>query len=68
MAISRSIPRKAPSQAPTAFFECKQSGGAKGATSMPSEKPVSGKMRESIYGKKKYGRSEERRVGKECRL
>lgn len=55
MAISRSIPRKAPSQAPKDFFECKQSGGAKGSTAMPPEKPQSGPMREKIYGFKKYG-------------
>lgn len=55
MAISRSIPRKAPSQAPKDFFECKQSGGAKGATSMPPEKPQSGAMREKVYGKKSLG-------------
>lgn len=52
MAVSRSIQRKAPSQAPTAFFECKQSGGAQGGSGKAPEKSVSGPMREKIYGRK----------------
>lgn len=52
MAVSRTMSRKAPSQAPTAFFECKQSGGAHGGTGKAAEKSTSGAMREKIYGKK----------------
>ena len=52
MAISRSISRKAPSQAPKDFFECKQTGGAHGGTGMAPEKSTSGAMREKIWGKK----------------
>ena len=52
MAIKRTIERKAPSQAPTAFFECKQSGGAHGSASKAPEKSTSGPMREKIYGRK----------------
>jgi hypothetical protein len=52
MAVQRNIPRKAPSQAPVDFFECKQSGGAHGSSSMPAEKAKSGTMREKIWGKK----------------
>lgn len=52
MAVSRSIQRKAPSQAPTDFFECKQSGGTHGSTGKAPEKSRSGPMREKIYGRK----------------
>lgn len=52
MAVSRSISRKAPSQAPTAFFECKQSGGTHGGTGKAPEKSTSGALREKIYGLK----------------
>ncbi len=52
MAVTRVQTRKAPSQAPTAFFECKQSGGAHGATGKAPEVSKSGPMREKIYGKK----------------
>lgn len=51
MAISREIERKAPSQAPKDFFQCKQSGGAHGSTSKAPEKSTSGPVREMIYGK-----------------
>lgn len=52
MAVSRSIQRKAPSQAPAKFFECQQSGGAHGSTSKAPEISKSGPMREKIYGRK----------------
>jgi hypothetical protein len=52
MAVTRSIQRKAPSQAPTAYFECKQSGGAHGGTGKAPEKSTSGAMRERVWGKK----------------
>ena len=52
MAVSRTISRKAPSQAPKDFFECKQSGGANGGTGKAPEKSTSGALREKIYGKK----------------
>ena len=51
MAMSRNIPRKAPSQAPTDFFMLKQSGGTHGATTSAPEKSKSGPMREKIWGK-----------------
>ena len=51
MAISRDLSRKAPSQAPKDFFECKQSGGAHGSASKAPEKSQSGPLREKIYGK-----------------
>ena len=56
MAVSRTNSRKAPSQAPTAFFECKQSGGATGGTGKAPEKSTSGAMREKIYGKPALGK------------
>lgn len=52
MAVSRTIQRKAPSQAPVDFFECKQSGGPNGGTGKAPEKSRSGPMREKIFGKK----------------
>jgi hypothetical protein len=52
MAISRSLSRKAPSQAPVEFFECKQSGGAYGGSGKAPEKPRSGTLREKIMGRK----------------
>jgi len=51
MAMSRNIPRKAPSQAPTDFFMLKQAGGAHGSASSAPEKSKSGTMREKIWGK-----------------
>lgn len=56
MAVSRGSSRKAPSQAPTAFFECKQSGGTHGGTGKAPEKSKSGAMREKIYGKPALGK------------
>jgi hypothetical protein len=52
MAISRSIQRKAPSQAPVDFFECKQAGGTHGGTGKAPEKSRSGPLREKIMGRK----------------
>lgn len=52
MAVSRSIQRKAPSQAPKDFFRCEQSGGAHGSSKMAPEKSTSGPMMEKIMGKK----------------
>ena len=51
MAISRTMSRKAPSQAPKDFFACKQAGGAHGSTGKAPEKSTSGPMRERIMGK-----------------
>lgn len=56
MAIERKISRKAPSQAPTEFFECKQAGGAHGGTGKAPEKSRSGPLRENIMGRKDLGR------------
>lgn len=55
MAISRSFSKKAPSQNPVAFFECKQHGGAEPSTSKNQSVPdklSSGPQREKIYGRK----------------
>jgi hypothetical protein len=52
MAIKRNIEKKSPSQAPTAFFECEQSGGAYGNGKYKApEKLKSGAMREKIMGR-----------------
>lgn len=56
MAISRTINRKAPSQSPKDFFECKQAGGTHGSAGNVPEKSASGTMREKIYGKPHLGR------------
>jgi len=56
MAVSRSIQKKSPSQAPKDFFECKQSGGTHGATTVQPDKSASGPMREKIYGRKNLGK------------
>lgn len=48
MAVSRTITRKAPSQAPKDFFQCTPSRG----TGKAPEKSVSGPQREKIFGKK----------------
>lgn len=56
MAVSRDIQRKAPSQPPKDFFQCKQSGGAHGSTSKAPEKSTSGPMQERIYGKPELGK------------
>jgi len=58
MAISRSLGRKAPSQAGTKFFECQQQGGAHGSPSSVPDKPASGKMREKIWGNPKLNKSQ----------
>jgi hypothetical protein len=52
MAVSRSITKKSPSQAPVDFFNCKQSGGTKGSTYVAPDKQKSGPMREKLYGRK----------------
>lgn len=52
MAISRSHGKKSPSQDPKAFFECKQSGGTKGASYKAPDKLSSGSQREKIEGRK----------------
>lgn len=53
MAISRSHSKKQPSQNPVAFYELKQSGGAKGkgGGSVPDQLK-SGTQRERVFGKK----------------
>lgn len=56
MAIQRSYSRKAPSQSPRDFFECKQAGGTHGSTGKAPEKSKSGPLREKIYGRKDLGR------------
>ena len=56
MAVSRSIQKKSPSQAPKDFFECKQSGGTHGGTAIQPDKSASGAMREKIYGRPGLGK------------
>ncbi len=56
MAIDRNIERKAPSQAPKDFFQCKQAGGAHGSTSKAPEKSTSGPLMEKIMGKPELGK------------
>ncbi len=56
MAISRTNTKKSPSQNPVAFFEGKQSGGAKGGTGKVPDKLSSGSQREKIYGRKNLGK------------
>lgn len=58
MAISRTWSKKAPSQNPVDFYECKQSGGplGKGGASVP-DKLTSPAPRERVYGRKDLGDS-----------
>ena len=58
MAVSREHSKKAPSQNPVDFFECKQAGGADPGTLKPARVPdklASGPQREKIYGRKNLG-------------
>lgn len=52
MAVTRTISKKAPSQQPKDFFECKQQGGTHGKPMKVGDKLPSGAMREQIYGRK----------------
>ena len=52
MAVSRGHSKKAPSQQPVDFFECKQQGGTHGKPTKVGDKLRSGAMREQIYGRK----------------
>jgi hypothetical protein len=58
MAVTRTISKKAPSQSPVDFFNCKQAGGSGvgGSTATTSgkvgDKIKSGPMREQVYGRK----------------
>ena len=52
MAINRGFSKKAPSQAPTKFFECQQQGGAHGSPTKVGDRLTDGPMREKIYGRK----------------
>lgn len=56
MAVSRSITKKSPSQAPKDFFACKQSGGTTGSSYVAPDKSASGPMREKLYGRKDLGK------------
>lgn len=56
MAISRDLSRKAPSQPPKDFFQCKQAGGAHGSSSKAPEKSTSGPLMEKIMGKPELGK------------
>lgn len=51
MAIKRDIPKKAPSQKPTDFYQSKQQGGAYGSPSGVPLQQKSGPMREKMQKK-----------------
>jgi hypothetical protein len=46
------MPKKAPTQNPVEFFECKQQGGTHGTPTRIPDVLKSGKMREEVYGRK----------------
>ena len=50
MAVSRSHMKKSPTQNPTAFFKCEQSGGAHGSPGSVPDRLSGGPMREKING------------------
>ena len=52
MAVSRNMPKKAPTQNPVEFFECKQQGGHYGKPMHIPDVLKSGKMREEVFGRK----------------
>ena len=52
MAVSRDMTKKAPTQNPVEFFECKQQGGTHGTPTRVPDVLKSGKMREEVYGRK----------------
>ena len=56
MAINRGFSKKAPSQAPTKFFECQQQGGAHGSPTKVGDRLTDGPMREKIYGRQSLSR------------
>lgn len=56
MAVSRSFSKKAPSQQPVDFFECKQQGGTHGKPTKVGDKLRSGAQREKIYGRSNLGK------------
>ena len=51
MAVTRSMSKKAPTQQPVDFFECKQQGGTHGKPTRVGDKLRSGAMREKVYGR-----------------
>lgn len=56
MAISRGFSKKAPTQAPTKFFECQQQGGTHGKPTRVGDRLQSGAMREKINGRESLSR------------
>lgn len=50
MAVSRTFSKKAPSQKPTDFFQCKQQGGTDGKPQSVPDKLEGGPMREKLFG------------------
>jgi hypothetical protein len=52
MAVSRNMPKKAPTQAPVKFFECEQQGGPHGKPTKVPDVQKSGKMREELFGRR----------------
>lgn len=62
MAISRTIPRKAPTQKPNDFYACKQQGGAHGSPQgIPLELP-SAPMEEKILGRPNLNKQTGRKI------
>lgn len=55
MAISKTNPRKAPTQNPTKFYKSEQQGGAYGKPQNVPEKLSGGPMRETVMGRKDLG-------------
>ena len=52
MAVTKSLPKKAPTQNPVDFYHCKQQGGTHGTPTRVGDVLKSGKMREQVYGRK----------------
>jgi hypothetical protein len=52
MAVTKSMPKKAPTQNPVDFYQLKQQGGTHGVPTKVGDTLKSGAMREKIYGRK----------------
>jgi len=52
MAVTSKMPKKAPTQNPVDFYECKQQGGTHGSPTRIPDVLKSGKMREEVFGRK----------------
>ena len=52
MAVTKKMPKKAPTQNPTAFYKLEQQGGTHGKPTSVGDKLTGGPMREQIFGRK----------------